>query len=456
MKKVFLWLMVVTVVVSMVATFSLAGCKTTTTTETTTATETTAAITAAETTGAAPTEAAKPVTIQFMETLTSPDRTEYVKGLIKDFESKNANIKVELVSVPWEQAHDKIMTQLAAKQLPDVVEMADNWMGEMAATGSVEDLGPYFDKLENKDNFLSSGLNIAKAYKNTLYSLPYGLFISCMFYRQDWLKENSLQVPKTYEELFATAEKLTNPAKNRYGFSYRGGLGAWTQIENLLMTQSGASDYFDANGKSFLRDPKAIEAFKQYNDLYYKASPKDSLNWGYNEMVNAFTSDITGFLFQDAEVIGSCQKTMKEGTFAIVPLPVGPDGKRRVVGGFIGYSIFSTSKNKDAAWKFISYMTSDSTVTDWNKKTNTNPANKVALKDKYFNEGYIKAWTDAFVDSNTILFNRPLYLPEWGQFFAGESVNELQSCLLKKQTAEETMNKWATYLEDAYKKYNKK
>jgi putative multiple sugar transport system substrate-binding protein len=57
MKKVFLWLMVVTVAVSMVAAFSLAGCKTTTTE--TTAAETTAAVTTAAVTTAAETTAAE-------------------------------------------------------------------------------------------------------------------------------------------------------------------------------------------------------------------------------------------------------------------------------------------------------------------------------------------------------------------------------------------------------------
>jgi putative multiple sugar transport system substrate-binding protein len=57
MKKVFLWLMVVTVAVSMVAAFSLAGCKATTTE--TTAAETTAAVTTAAVTTAAETTAAE-------------------------------------------------------------------------------------------------------------------------------------------------------------------------------------------------------------------------------------------------------------------------------------------------------------------------------------------------------------------------------------------------------------
>jgi putative multiple sugar transport system substrate-binding protein len=62
MKKVYLWLMIVTVVVSMVAAFSLAGCKTITT-ETTAAVTTAAVTTAAETTVAETTAAGTAVGI---------------------------------------------------------------------------------------------------------------------------------------------------------------------------------------------------------------------------------------------------------------------------------------------------------------------------------------------------------------------------------------------------------
>ena len=74
MKKLLLWLMVVTVAVSMVAAFSLAGCKTTTTE--TTAAETTAAATAAETTAAETTAAAKAAETTVAET-TAGQTSEY-------------------------------------------------------------------------------------------------------------------------------------------------------------------------------------------------------------------------------------------------------------------------------------------------------------------------------------------------------------------------------------------
>lgn len=398
----------------------------------------------------------KQVSIKFMETLTSPDRTEYVKSLIKDFESKNPNIKVELVSVPWEQAHDKIMTQIATNQAPDVVEMAQNWLAEMTATGKVENLQPYFDKWEEKNEITTSSLELVSSDKKGLYVLPYGLFIRGMFYREDFLKEKNIQVPKTYDELFKVSEQITDASKNRYGYSFRGGKGAWTQLINTIMTEVGTANYFDKDGKCVLRDPKAIEAFKKYADLYKKAAPKDALNWGYNEKVNAFTSGITGFLMQDSEVIASCEKTMKAGTWATAPLPVGPDGKRYLNSGYIGFSMFTTSKNKEASWKLISYLMSSKINTEWNKKTNTMPVMKAAIKDEFFSKGYMKAWADTAADSNTVFYVHPDYLPEWGPFFAKDSVTELQNYLLGKQSAEDTMNKWADILEKAYKTFKEK
>ncbi|GAA0178357.1 sugar ABC transporter substrate-binding protein [Clostridium sediminicola] len=396
------------------------------------------------------------VTIQFMETLTSPERTEYVKELISDFESKNPDIKVELISAPWEQAHDKIITQIASKKLPDVVEMADNWLAEMGATGAIEDLGPYVDKWEHKDDITPSSLKLGRQYKDTQYILPYGLFIRGMFYRADWLEESNLPVPKTYDELFQTAKKITDSSSNKYGYSFRGGKGAWTQLINILMSQAGKDNYFDENGKSVLRDPKAIQAFKDYCELYTDAAPKDALNWGYNEKVNAFTSNVTGFLMQDSEVIGSCQKTMDEGTYKTAPLPYGKDGNRYLISGNIGFSMFSTSKNKEASWKFISYMMNPEINADWNIRTNTMPVMKAALENEYFSKGDIKAWTDTAADPKTVFFTHPQFLPEWGEFFANESVAGLQNYLLGKKTAEETMNEWADSLEDAYEKYNSK
>lgn len=398
----------------------------------------------------------KVTTIQFMETLTSPERTKFVKELISDFELKNKDVKVELISEPWEQAHDKIITMSAANQLPDVMEMAANWVSEIGATGKIEDLGPYYNKWDKKDTLTEKSLKLGKAYKDILYVVPHSLYFQAMYYRNDWFKAAGIKAPKTTEDFFNTAEKITDKSKNRYGYSFRGGAGSWTLMSNFIMTNGGFTNYFDENGKCVFRKPESIETFKKFTDMYLKAAPKDALNWGYAETVDAFTSGNTGLIIQDSEVIKSCETKMDKGTFETGLCPTGPDGKRYLQGGYIGFSMASASEKKDASWKFISYMMSPEVNLKWGVKNSVIPATKVPADSAEFKKGYISAYTNTLEDSNTVLFSAPEYLPEWGEFTGKIAGQELQSYLLKKQTAEKTMNNISTYLENANAKYNKK
>ncbi|WP_291636917.1 sugar ABC transporter substrate-binding protein [Clostridium sp.] len=395
-------------------------------------------------------------TIQFMETLTSPARTKFVKELVADFESKNKDVKVELISEPWEQAHDKIITMSAANQLPDVIEMGANWVSEVGATGKLEDLGPYLDKWDQKDTLTETSLKLGKAYKDTLYVIPHSLYFQAMYYRNDWLKTAGIDVPITTDDFFNTAIKMTDASKNKYGYSFRGGAGSWTLMSNFIMTNGGFSNYFDESGKCVFRKPEAVETFVKFTDMYKKAAPKDALNWGYAETVAAFTAGSTALIIQDSEVIVSCEEKMAEGTFETGLCPVGPDGKRYLQGGYIGFSMTSASEKKDASWKFISYMMSPEVNLKWGVNNSVIPATKVPADNSDFKKGKIAAYTNTIEDPNTVLFSAPEYLPEWGEFTGKIAGQELQGYLLEKQTPQETMDNISTYLETANNKYNKK
>ena len=67
-------------------------------------------------------------TLQLVEVITSPARTEHLKGMIAQFEETNPDIKVEVTSLPWGQAFEKLATMVQGGQIPDVVEMPDRWM----------------------------------------------------------------------------------------------------------------------------------------------------------------------------------------------------------------------------------------------------------------------------------------------------------------------------------------
>jgi len=197
----------------------------------------------------------KTVTLHMIESLTSPARTTTLKSMIDQFQTENPTIKVELISPPFDQADNKIKTMLAAKQDLDVMEARDNDVGELVNNGYLEPLNTYTATWN--DFATVSGTAIAVgSIGDKLYFLANALYQRQLFYRKDWFDAAGLKPPTTYEEMYEVGKKLTDPAKNRYGFSFRGGAGANGTSDAMILTYNEAQD--NINDSTFLKDGNTI------------------------------------------------------------------------------------------------------------------------------------------------------------------------------------------------------
>ena len=64
-------------------------------------------------------------TLRLVEVITSPQRTETLKGIVAEFETANPGTTVEIISLPWGEAFQKFATMVSAGDVPDVVEMPE-------------------------------------------------------------------------------------------------------------------------------------------------------------------------------------------------------------------------------------------------------------------------------------------------------------------------------------------
>ena len=74
-------------------------------------------------------------TLKLVEVITSPQRTETLKGIVGDFEKANPGTTVEIISLPWGEAFQKFATMVSAGDVPDVIEMPDTWVSLYAGNG---------------------------------------------------------------------------------------------------------------------------------------------------------------------------------------------------------------------------------------------------------------------------------------------------------------------------------
>ncbi|HWT83887.1 MAG TPA: sugar ABC transporter substrate-binding protein, partial [Candidatus Methylomirabilis sp.] len=132
--------------------------------------------------------------------------------------------------------------------------------------------------------------------------------------------------------------------------------------------------------------------------------------------------------------------------YTVVPMPLGVSGKSYLDYGFAGLGIPSYSKNKDAAWEFITFFSAAKQNAEFDKKYGPLPIHSVTYKeDPYFSTGVYKAWATALNTPEKYVFvtypmNAPQY-PGWTQV----QQQSMQAALLGQITAEEAAAKWAAY-----------
>src|SRR6185369_13959934 len=123
-------------------------------------------------------------TLKLVEVITSPERTEVLKGIVQGFETANPGTHVEIISLPWGEAFEKFATMVSAGQTPDVVEMPDTWQALYGNNGQLEDLQPYVDKWDQGSDLSQKALDMGRIVGGKTYLLPYGFYLRAMFYNK--------------------------------------------------------------------------------------------------------------------------------------------------------------------------------------------------------------------------------------------------------------------------------
>src|SRR6476620_11685383 len=147
---------------------------------------------------------------KLVEVITSPERTETLKSIVAKFEAANPGTKVDIISLPWNEAFQKFATMVSAGDVPDVMEMPDTWLSLYANNGMLESLEPYLAKWEHTKELTPRALELGRDVKDTASMLPYGFYLRAMFYNKKLFKEAGVsEPPKTLDDFVAASEKVS-------------------------------------------------------------------------------------------------------------------------------------------------------------------------------------------------------------------------------------------------------
>ncbi|KXF75213.1 ABC transporter substrate-binding protein [Paramesorhizobium deserti] len=392
--------------------------------------------------------------LKLVEVITSPERTETLKSLVAKFEEANPGTTVEIISLPWGEAFEKFATMVSAGETPDVMEMPDTWLSLYANNGALENLEPYLEKWEHTSGLTSRALELGRAVEDKAYMLPYGFYLRALFYNKKLFAEAGVsEPPKTLDEFVEVAKKVSAlPGKS--GYCMRGGPGGLNGWVMFGAANAGSNEFFKSDGTSTFADPGWVKGLTWMVDLYKNGyAPKDSVNWGFNEIVAGFYSGTCAMLDQDPDALIAIAQRMKPEDYGVVPMPKGPAGKAFPTIGYAGWSMFASSEHKDLAWKLIATLEGPEGNIEWNKRTGALPVHTSAEKDPFYAGEQFKGWFEELADPNAVPTVMPTYLEEFAFFKDSLVIKTSQQAMLGEITPEDLAKEWADYMTAAQKKF---
>ena len=311
--------------------------------------------------------AAAPKVTLTIATVNNPDMIIMAK-MAPQFTEKTG-IGLKFVTLPENELRQKVTEDvgLGAGQY-DIVTIGTYDTPFWGANKWVDSLEPYFAKMSDADqksydrNDLIKPIRSALSYKGAQYALPFYGESSMLFYRTDLFKAAKLKMPEqpTCDQVYAFAKKLNNPAKGIYGIALRGlpGWGENMAVFGTVINTFGGR-WFDMKWQAQFNTPEMRSAFEFYKKIVTEAGEPGATTAGYTECLALF-QNAKAAMWYDATVsagtlMGKDSKVVGKTGYALAPIV-----KKSNAGWLWAWSLAmeSSSKNKDAAFKFLTWATS--------------------------------------------------------------------------------------------------
>ncbi|MHB8278387.1 MAG: extracellular solute-binding protein, partial [Candidatus Humimicrobiaceae bacterium] len=383
MKKSLLWITILIICISVVAVFSLAGCKKTEVAATTAAAETT--------TAAAETTAAEPIKLTWWSYQFQYEAYyKWIKDeLIPAFEAIHPNVTIETVHIPYDNYQAKYLAAFTSREnVPDIFTGITPYYA-----GGLKICDPA--KGEVKDYIMENLIPIVlpgSMWDGEIYGVPYEADLGMMYiYNRHMYEAAGLdpnKPPKTLDEALEHWKKLTKPDGSQYGYAirYSGNPGGiMDKFQPFLHAFGGR--YFSPDGKvasGYVNSPETVAALQFYGDLVNKYKVA-SLEVGAPR--DAFGQGLSASLFRESfmiEFLKSQYDMIGDEDYSMAPLPNGVKNPGWTTAGHVNMVYkFAPDVNKKAAWEFLMFLLEPDN--DWvrsSEKVGSMPLNKSLWETK--------------------------------------------------------------------------
>jgi multiple sugar transport system substrate-binding protein len=332
--------------------------------------------------------AQKPVTVRWWYHFDDP--TASPAALVSDFERQNPDIHIQAENIPWGGGGDydtRLYSSIIAENPPDCAMVKFNNLPRLMEMDALLPLDRHIESWSGRADISDELWALHRAPDGKRPYLPLQYVVLYLYVRQDWFAKAGLDSPTNFDKFLTAAKALTGG--DRWGFGLRGGAGGHDHWCSFVL--GGGAELH----KGGLVSPAAFAANQWFIDLFrvQKVFPPSAPSDGFLQTISNMKAGRTAMTIHH---IGSANELVAALGDAItaIPVPRGPQGKGWTSFGDGSSAIFAQSRNPDAAWKWISFLSTGANNVAFNKLSGQVTVTTSGAKDWSFQpKRFIEATT---------------------------------------------------------------
>jgi raffinose/stachyose/melibiose transport system substrate-binding protein len=310
-----------------------------------------------------------PVTLKFFSA--SPDRQSGIglveQILVDQYMKENPNVKIEVEALQDEPFKQKFKAYVAGNELPDIFHV---WSYDAFFKPLLN--GKYVAELNPNDyrdyKYLSTALDGFTDESGKLFGLSKAVDFYVLYYNKKIFADNGIAIPVTFEALIDATKKIRAAGIAPCAMNGKDEWAISSLFNDVYFKEQGSSDLINdvsLTKSKFVDHPvflRSANYFKQLMDAGFFQNSFSSADYGAAR--NLFIQSRAAMYYMGSWEAGlqsdpSMPKEFTDNVGAFkFPVSATANGKATDLLGAYGggFSISSSSPNREAAVKFLNYM----------------------------------------------------------------------------------------------------
>ena len=387
--------------------------------------------------------------------------TAMVDAANAKLEADGSNVKIvinKVAAADWPEYYQKLVTEMAAGQAPDLARIANSFMPLVVSKGQAVDITEHVENDLDPAEYFTETFKGANYKEGRYYGLPSGVFYMVNYFNKNVFDAAGLEYPSrdwdnplTFDQVSDVARTLTtgDGAEKQFGFY----AGPYMAYIGMYTKSAGGQNVFNDDGTCALGDNASKEVYRWFDgmlrDDYSMPRPTDTAIMGDFEMFisGRIAMTVQGTWFQQA------MQGVSDFNVGIAAVP-SAEGRAYSSMFVDNFFIVKGTEHENEAWIALKALYSEEAFTALAQSgVGGLPINKAALDsniDALIGENFSDEDKQCFIDGLDYVLGVP-YNEYYEQ--ADQKVNNaMDEWLLGSITSDEFAEKAAGLVDEEAKK----